>query len=128
MDPRVQRIIEIIDERFADKFTEKKLSASVNLSPTRLRLLFKKETGLSPVQYFKRVRIRRAAHLLETSFLSIKEVVFQSGANDLSHFVRDFKKVYGLTPSEFRACSKRSTNALSAPMVRANKPTDSRFG
>jgi AraC-like DNA-binding protein len=103
MDRRVERVIEIIEERFTDKLTEDNMSGSVNLSHTRLRLLFKKETGLSPMQYLKRVRIRRAANLLETSFLSIKEVVFQSGARDLSHFVRDFKKEYGLTPREFRA-------------------------
>src|SRR5882724_9344377 len=103
MDLRVKRIIEIIDERLTDKLSEEILSKTVNLSAARLRQLFKKATGLSTMQYIKRVRVKRATHLLRTSFLSIKEVTFRSGLRDVSHFVRDFKKQYGVTPSEFRA-------------------------
>jgi AraC-like DNA-binding protein len=40
--------------------------------------------------------------LLETTFLSVKEVAAKSGFNDLSHFVRDFKKMNGLTPTDHR--------------------------
>jgi transcriptional regulator GlxA family with amidase domain len=103
MDRRVKKLIEIIDENIGERLSEQAMSRSINLSPARLRDLFKKETGLSPIQYVKRLRMRRAADLLRMSFLSIKEVAFQSGAGDTSHFVRDFKKQYGLTPSQFRA-------------------------
>ncbi len=78
------------------------MAKSVNLSPSRLRQLFKTETGMSPIQYLKHLRAKRAAYLLQSSFLTIKEVAFQTGSGDVSHFVRDFKKHYGLTPSEFR--------------------------
>ncbi len=103
MDRRVKQIIRTIMRRLADRLSEQALARSVNLSPARLRQLFKKETGLSPMQYVKRLRMKRSAILLRTSFLSIKEVSFQSGASDVSHFVREFKKYYDLTPTEFRA-------------------------
>ncbi len=54
------------------------------------------------------LRVERAASLLGTSFLTIKEIAFQTGSGDISHFVRDFKKYYGVTPGEFRLRGKRS--------------------
>ena len=108
MEPRVKRIIEIAEKCFADTLSVRTLSSSVNLSPPRLRQLFKEETGLPPMQYIKRLRMKRAAKLLQESFFSVKEIVFMSGSTDVSHFVRDFKKQYGATPSEFRARSQAS--------------------
>ena|SRR5258708_27834723 len=102
MDRRVKRLIGMMKNSFAQKISEQVMAKSVNLSPSRLRQLFKTETGMSPIQYLKHLRAKRAAYLLQSSFLTIKEVAFQTGSGDVSHFVRDFKKHYGLTPSEFR--------------------------
>lgn len=103
MDPRVQRAIQLIGKNPANTIPAQNISRLVNLSLPRLRQLFKKETGLTLRQYVKRVRMENATKLLRTSFLTVKEITFQSGARDVSHFVRDFKEYYGLTPSEFRA-------------------------
>jgi AraC family transcriptional activator of pobA len=46
--------------------------------------------------------MQNAERLLRTTFFSIKEITFLSGEKDVSHFVRYFKKRYGLTPREFR--------------------------
>ncbi len=108
MDRRVKRLIVIMKDSLAHKLSERTLSGSVNLSPPRLRQLFKKDTGLSPIQYLRRLRTKRAAYLLRTSFLTIKEVAFHTGSGDVSHFVRDFKKQYGVTPSDFRVRTERS--------------------
>lgn len=102
MDRRVKQLIRIIKNSLVHKLSEHTMARSVNLSPARLRQLFKKETGLSPIRYVRRLRRKRAAYLLRTSFLAIKEVAFHSGSGDVSHFVRDFKKHYGVTPTEFR--------------------------
>jgi hypothetical protein len=50
--------------------------------------------------------MERARHLLETSFLSVKEIAHQVGLNDESHFVRDFKKAYGEPPTRYRLRSR----------------------
>ena len=50
--------------------------------------------------------MERARHLLETSFLSVKEIAHQVGLNDESHFVRDFKKAYGEPPTRYRIRSR----------------------
>ena len=78
------------------------LAQSLNLSTSRLRHLFKDETGVSPAQYLKLQRMQRAKELLEATFLNVKEVMLQVGVKDKSSFVRDFKKLYGLSPSRYR--------------------------
>src|SRR5260370_14230759 len=100
MDRRIERLIAMIKDSLGQKLSEQTLATSVNLSPPRLRQLFKKETGLSPIQYVRYLRAKRTAYLLQTSFLTIKEVAFRTGSCDVSPFVRAFKKQHGLTPSE----------------------------
>lgn len=79
-----------------------KLAQYVNISPSRLHQLFKDELGLPPAKYLHHLRMKQARELLETSYLSVKEVMRQIGVTDESHFVRDFKKSYGLTPAKYR--------------------------
>ena len=62
---------------------------------------------MPPIQYLKVLRIERAKYLLETSFLSVKEIAHIVGVNDESHFVRDFKKTYGAPPTPYRTAFNR---------------------
>ena len=78
MDSRVRQAISLLSEDLSCDFDFKTLAASVNLSPSRLRHLFKDETGLTPAQYLKRLRLERARELLDTSFLRLKEVIVSS--------------------------------------------------
>src|SRR5688572_8226364 len=65
----------------------------------RLCRVFRSETGMSPIQYLRSVRMERARELLQTSFLSVREIARQAGLGDHSHFSRDFKRTYGSTPT-----------------------------
>jgi len=103
MDARVKTAIGMMHKFLADDLSMRTLSKNVNLSATRLRQLFKQETGRAPMQYLRDLRMAQAEELLRSTFLSVKEVSFLSGAKDVSHFVRDFKKHHAMTPSEFRA-------------------------
>src|SRR5690349_24938003 len=76
---------------------------SVNLSVWRLCHIFKSDVGMPPIKYLRLLRMERAKGLLESSFLSVKEIAFQVGLNDESHFVRDFKSTYGHSPTTYRA-------------------------
>src|SRR6266478_470675 len=110
MDSRIKRIIEMMHEQPAINLSKEIMFKTVNLSVARGRVLFKQETGLSPTPYLKQMRLNRAARLLSTSFLAIKEVMYMCGTKDASHFVHDFKKQFGVTPREFRLRSQRSGN------------------
>jgi AraC-like DNA-binding protein len=75
---------------------------SVNLSVWRLCHIFKSDVGMPPMRYLRLLRMERAKDLLESSFLSVKEIAYRVGLNDESHFVRDFKATYGSSPSCYR--------------------------
>ena len=113
MDPRVRQAINLLSEDLSSNFDCKALAASVNLSQSRLRHLFKDETGLTPAQYLKRLRLERARELLDRSFLRLKEVMPLVGINDESHFVRDFKKAHGLPPRRYRQQARKSPHVPS---------------
>lgn len=83
---------------------------SVNLSVWRLCHIFKSDVGMPPIKYLRLLRMERAKGLLESSFLSVKEIAFQVGVNDESHFVRDFKSTYGYSPTIYRAQFNRNGN------------------
>jgi YesN/AraC family two-component response regulator len=102
MDPRVQKVVTRLKEEFRQEPSLSEMAQVVNLSPSRLRYLFKKETGTAPGHYLRTFRLERAKVLLETTFLSVKEIIGSIGVNDQSHFIREFKKSYGLTPAQYR--------------------------
>lgn len=110
MDARVRRVLELIHGEFQQQINIEELAKAVNLTPSRLRHLFKAEMGTSPTQYLRDLRMRKAQTLLATTFMRVKEIVPIVGAKDESHFMRDFKKLYGLTPSQYR----EKTNAFFA--------------
>ena len=102
MDHRVQKVIRLMKENLRRQLTSIDLARAVNLSPVHLRYLFKTETGKTFAQYLKSLRMEEARTLLETTFLSTKEVMYRIGMHDESHFARDFKRVHGLTPAQYR--------------------------
>jgi len=85
-----------------DRISVRKLARAVNLSPSRFAHLFHQHVGMPPGRYLRHRRLERARLLLESSFLSVKEVMAAVGFNDPSHFSRDFQRVYGASPRAWR--------------------------
>lgn len=102
MDRRVQIVIAKFHEDIHREVPISDIARLVNLSPSHLHHLFKAETGTSPTRYRKTLRLERARELLATTFLSVKQVMTTAGLKNQSHFVKDFKKAYGVTPSQYR--------------------------
>jgi transcriptional regulator GlxA family with amidase domain len=103
LDKRVEKIIEMMREDVRGELNLSEFAQSVNLSVWRLCHIFKSDVGMPPMRYLRLLRMERAKHLLESSFLSVKEVAYRVGLNDESHFVRDFKSTYGSSPACYRA-------------------------
>lgn len=119
VDQRVEKVLQVMRDDLRRELSLTGLAHSVNLSVWRLSHVFRAEVGMSPIQYLKILRIEKARHLLETSFLSVKEITHIVGLKDESHFVRDFKKAYGLSPTPYRlsrngAQPKKSENGNGA--------------
>lgn len=102
MEARIYRVISVMIAGLDREVSLDKLAQSVNLSPSRLRHLFKEATGVSFAQYLKAQRLEKAKLLLESTFLSLKEVMHRAGFTDRSHFMKDFKKAYRMPPLQYR--------------------------
>ena len=103
MDQRISKVVELMRDNLRQELSLEALAQAVNLSPSRLHNVFKSETGMSPARYLKTLRLEQAKELLEESFLSVKEIRVRVGIGDESHFVRDFRRAYGLSPTQHRA-------------------------
>ncbi|HSB11410.1 MAG TPA: AraC family transcriptional regulator [Blastocatellia bacterium] len=101
-DARVRLVIGFMNENLHRGIPLTDLAELTNLSPFRLSHVFKTQTGLSPGEYLRRLRMEEARDLLATSLLSVKQIMAMAGYNNKNHFTRHFKRSFGVVPSEFR--------------------------
>lgn len=85
------------DEQLVERLAQK-----VNLSASRLRVLFKAEMGVTPSQYIKKLRMEKAKGLAETTHLTMTRIIAEVWGGEESHFRREFKKAWGQTLTECR--------------------------
>lgn len=107
MDRRIEIIVSKFKKDAAAPWDTATLAGLVNLSPSRFRHLFKQETGKTPAQYLKDLRLEKAERMLRMTFLSIKQILKQVGIASNAHFVRDFRRKYGTTPTAYRRTMRR---------------------
>jgi len=101
-DPRVQAAVDFMHANLQRALTLTEIAEAINVSDPHLSRIFKRETGFSPIDYLIRLRLEKARQLLKTTFLSVKEVMAAVGYNSKGHFAKDFKKRFGVTPSEYK--------------------------
>jgi len=101
-DPRITWIVDFMHRHMSEPLTVATLASRLNLSRSRFTTLFTAQTGLAPLRYLQRARLRRARLLVERTFLSVKEVMAVVGYNDPSHFARDFRREHGVPPTALR--------------------------
>jgi AraC-like DNA-binding protein len=111
LDKRVEKILQMMRDDVHGELSLAEFAQSVNLSIWRLSHIFKSDVGMPPIKYLRLLRMERAKGLLESSFLSVKEIAYQVGVNDESHFVRDFKTTYGYSPAIYRSHFRHNGNA-----------------
>jgi transcriptional regulator GlxA family with amidase domain len=78
------------------------LARSVCMSRWHFCRQFKEETGMSPIQYFQRLRAERAVNLLRTTELSVREICRTIGFESPAHVSRIVRKHTGKTPTQIR--------------------------
>lgn len=97
--------------RMHRKLPLRELAGATGLSVSRVCHLFKSHHGISPAQYLKLLRMRRAKELIEASVLSVKEIGVRLGYDDPSRFVEDFRKTFGSPPLRYREQVSQTTVA-----------------
>jgi transcriptional regulator GlxA family with amidase domain len=93
-----------------EKFDTDALCKAMSLSRTQLFRRLKSLIHQAPANYIKIIRLQKAKELLETSDMTVSEVVFKTGFQTLSHFTNIFQKQYGILPSVFRRSNNSATN------------------
>ena len=99
---RINHVLSYIGKHLATDLREAQLAKLAGQSPSAFSRYFRRHTGLPFVQYVNRMRINLACQLLMSADLSVTEICFQSGFNNLSNFNRQFLAIRGMTPSQFR--------------------------
>jgi AraC-like DNA-binding protein len=103
-DGRVRQAVGVITTSYHQAaLTPSSIADAVKVRLPTLCTAFKQQTGLSLSEYIREVRLQRAARLLTTTDMSIKEVWASTGYNHASNFDHAFKQRFMVTPREYRA-------------------------
>lgn len=101
-DSIIRPALEYIAEHFSENITVAQLAASVHLSESYFMNLFRKQVGLSAVEYISHFRIDTACRELIGTKKSVLEIAFDCGYRNISNFNRQFRKITGCSPTEYR--------------------------
>ncbi|OMF26486.1 hypothetical protein BK133_20230 [Paenibacillus sp. FSL H8-0548] len=99
---RIKEILTYIHHHFNQGISIQSLSEKFYLSPTYLSQLFKKEVGENFVEYLSRQRIQYACKLLTETDMTVSQIGEKCGFNDYFYFTRIFKRLNGMTPTQYR--------------------------
>ncbi len=99
---QLKQVLEFIEHNYAAPLTLQQMSASVSMSPKYFCRFFSEMTHQTPMDYLNRQRIEQACYQLSTTDDSITEIAYRNGFNDLSYFIRTFKKYKGITPGKYK--------------------------
>lgn len=101
-DVRLRRVAEWIEEHLAEDLSIQTMADIAAMSSAHFSRAFKYATGQSPLQYVIGQRQERALVLLRTTSLSIAEIAYRVGYNDVPRFTNHFKRRFGNTPGQTR--------------------------
>ncbi len=100
--PIIQKVLTHISSNLSGDLTLNTQASLLNVNPSYLSALFKKETGMTLTEYVKQKRIKHAVFLLTNTDLQIQVVAQCCGIADVNYFTKVFKKQLGKTPKEYR--------------------------
>ena len=100
--PEVVKTKEYIDVHWQDEYDSKAVAKAVNMSVAQLYSIFKRHTGITPGEYYKKVKVDRIKEKLADKSLSIKEAFATCGEDSRGWMLRVFKEMTGVTPTQFR--------------------------
>jgi len=95
-------IIAYIEENYSKEITLDELSSRFFISKNHLIRIFHNETGFTPYKYLKKYRLAKSCELLYLTDKSVEEICRCTGFSNVSNYIYQFRKLYGITPLKFR--------------------------
>lgn len=98
----IGEVIEFIKKNIQESLNLKDLSDKACMSSTSFYRHFKRELGMSPIEFILNEKIKYAKKLLSNPKINVSEVSYASGFEDANYFIRLFKKYEGVTPKQYQ--------------------------
>lgn len=99
---RMKKVMKYIEDHYSEKISIAEIAGEVGCAPSYFMRIFKKNIGVSFIEYLNDFRIDTGARLLKETSSSIMEIAMKVGFDNLSYFNRSFKKKYKVSPGQFR--------------------------
>ena len=97
-----KEMVSYIQQNFTGKISLKEFGEQFHLSEKYISRYFKEHFHITLSQYITYLRLENAKQLLQDTDLSVTETAMQSGYQNVSYFIRSFKKTYGISPLKYR--------------------------
>lgn len=99
----MQRVMEYVNTSLADPEADVDgMAAAIGMSRSNLTRKMRALMGVSPADFMRQTRMARAATLLRTTDMAVKEIAYDCGFSDLNYFGKCFKATHGVTPTAYR--------------------------
>ncbi len=105
-NPAVHKAVEYMREHYDENLTAQQVADVAGITAGYLSTLFTQHLGCGFVEYLNEIRIEYACTYLQQNFLKNYEIAYRVGFKDEKYFSRVFKKVKGMSPSEYRSMNK----------------------
>lgn len=107
ISPKISIIMEWIKANFYRSITVAEIANEFNYNPDYISFIFKKNTGMSLTSYINKTRIDISKSLIINYNVSIKEAAFSCGFTDEKYYMKVFRKLEGMTPSQYKKAFSR---------------------
>lgn len=109
---KLKDVLAMIEKSYDSVIMLETMSSIAKMSPKYFCNFFKEMTNKTPMEYLINYRIEQACVQLENSELTVTEIAYNCGFNDLSHFIKTFKKLKKITPKKFRKEKKEAASVI----------------
>ncbi len=103
----IYKISEFINERYSDDLTLNGIAGHFGLNPSYLSRIFRQATGTALFEYINKIRIQKSCMLLKKTSMTIIEIAYSVGYNNISHFNRYFRKIMKMSPRQYKKYIKK---------------------
>jgi AraC-like DNA-binding protein len=125
------RAKDLVDARYREPLDVKALAKTAHLSPAHFSREFRRAFGETPHQYLLTRRLERAAALLRNTDRSVTDICLTVGLRSVGSFTTTFGRVFGLTPTAYRAAHPPASSRARIPtcvLQAYARPQSSTFG
>lgn len=99
---RIKILIEYIENNYKEQIKIRQMAELLNLSTEHFCRFFKEMIGMSAIDYINNYRIKSASEMMLKTDMSLLEISLECGFNNLSYFIKQFKRINRVTPAQYR--------------------------